>query len=213
MLWMTDKAPASPAKQSRSVYNGHMRTLNIDGRPPDQPTEKELRFQVALMASIVTVLLSLICRYALRAPFVPEVLSDFMFAVLPISLVEAGVSLLGPFATELGMLACVVCYLLASTTCAAVFLRLTTNRPALGALISAMFAWTATMFLLLPVLGVGLLGANLRQGRAAASLWMLGIYGMFGLAVSFFSRRYLNLEQTAVVEGPNARPIHAERIR
>src|SRR5215469_9173059 len=189
-----------------------MRILNIDGRPPDRHTEKELRFQVALLASIVTVLLSLICRYALRAPLVPEVLSDFMFAVLPISLVEAGVSLLGAFAKQLGLLACVVLYLLALTGCGVMFLRLTANRPAMAVAIPAMFAWVATMFVLFPLVGAGLLGANLRQGSAAVSLWMLGIYGVFGLALSLFSRCYLSHEPARVIEGPSAGLLPIERI-
>jgi len=92
-----------------------MRTLNIEGRPPDKPTITELRFQAAVLGSVITVIVSLVARYTLRAPLVPELLSDFVFAVLPISLVEAGVSLLGPFAKQLGMLACVVVYFLALT--------------------------------------------------------------------------------------------------
>jgi DMSO/TMAO reductase YedYZ molybdopterin-dependent catalytic subunit len=167
-----------------------MRTLNIDGHPPDQPTAGELRFQVALLASVATVLVGLVARYALGAPLVPEVLADFLFLVLPISLVEAGVSLLGPFAKQLGLLGCVLVYLLALTALAILSLRLAAHRPSLIPLISALVAWTATL-LVLPLVGAGWLGANLRQGRAGVSLWMLGIYSVFGLAVFAVSRRYL----------------------
>jgi DMSO/TMAO reductase YedYZ molybdopterin-dependent catalytic subunit len=167
-----------------------MATLNIEGRPPDKPTLSELRLQASLLASAVTVIVSLVARYALGGPLVPEVLSDFVFAVIPISIVEAGVSLLGPFAKQLGFLACVVLYFLALTGSAIIFLRLNRSGLAHGVFL-VLFAWAATMLVLFPLLGAGVLGADLRQGRMVASLWMLAIYAVFALAVSFFSTRYL----------------------
>ena len=178
--------------------------LNIDGRPPHKPTARELRFQAAVLASVVTVIVSLLVRYTLRAPLVPEVLSDFVFAVLPISLVEAGVSLLGPFAKQLGMLACVVLYFLALTGTAYVFLRFNRHRSASGVFILVLFTWASTLLILFPFLGAGLLGSDLRQGRTGASLWMLAIYAVFALAVSFFSNRYLGSASGTVGEGSNA---------
>jgi hypothetical protein len=190
-----------------------MRTLNIEGRTPDRPTAAQLRFQVALLASLVTVLLSLIGRYALGAPLVPEVLSDFLFAVLPISLVEAGVSLLGPFAKQLGLLACVVLYLLGLTGSAVIFLRLAAHRTPLSVAGLALFTWAATAFVLFPLLGAGLLGASLRQGPAVASLWMLGIYAAFGFAVFFFSARYLGPEPSRATAESIATPVSPDGIR
>jgi DMSO/TMAO reductase YedYZ molybdopterin-dependent catalytic subunit len=186
-----------------------MPTLNIDGRPPDQPTAKELRLQVALLASIVTVVVSLVARYALRAPLVPELLSDGLFQVIPISLVEAGVGLLGPFAKQLGLLGCIVAYFVALSAAAAASLRLFgSRRPDLTAVVLALFAWAATVFVVFPVLGAGLLGSNLRQGRAGASVWMLGVYAAFGVAMFVFSRRYLSHEpeRTLASNGAQASP-------
>jgi hypothetical protein len=189
-----------------------MPTLNIDGRPPEKLTISELRFQVALLASAVTVIVSLVAGYLFRAPLVPEVLSDFIFAVLPISLVEAGVSLLGPFAKQLGFLACVVFYFLALSGSAAVFLRLNPNRSALTFSLLIPFTWAVTMLVLFPLLGAGLLGANLRQGRAAASLWMLAVYIVFALAVSFFSTCYLGSSMGPWKQSPSAVAIHPGRF-
>src|SRR5215471_7442177 len=190
-----------------------MRTLNIDGRPSDQPSARELQFQAAVLASAVTVTVSLLSRYILRAPLVPEVLSDFVFAVLPISLVEAGVSLLGAFAKQLGMLACVVAYFLALTGSAFVFLGLNRRVSAPGIVILVIFTWAATLLVLFPLLGAGLLGANLRQGRTAASMWMLAIYSVFAIAVSYFSARYLGAQPEPAAEGSNSGAVQSGRSR
>jgi hypothetical protein len=188
-----------------------MRTLNLDGRPADEPTATELRFQVAVLASTVTVIVSLLVRYTLRAPLVPEVLSDFVFAVLPISLVEAGVSLLGPFAKQLGLLGCVVIYFLGLTCLAVAFLRFSRYGPAPGVAILVIVTWAATVFVSFPLLGAGLLGSNLRQGRTAASGWMLAIYVVFGLAVSYFSKRYLGSAGGLGAEHSDAAAVSAGR--
>jgi DMSO/TMAO reductase YedYZ molybdopterin-dependent catalytic subunit len=187
-----------------------MATLNIDGRPPDNPTPSELRLQASVLASAVTLIVSLAARYLIRAPLVPEVLSDFIFAVVPISLVEAGVSLLGPFAKQIGFLACVVLYFLALTGAGVLFLRLNRRGLAPGVFF-VLLIWAATLLVLFPLMGAGLLGAGLRQGRTASSLWMLAIYAVFALAVFFFSSRYLGSATTREAEGPSAAAAHPGR--
>src|SRR5262249_53663276 len=70
----------------------------------------------------------------------------------------------------------------------------------------------ATILALFPLLGAGLLGVNMRQGRAGASLWMLGIYAAFGMAAYIFSNRYLRSEHPLAGEAPKAGPVRAEQI-
>jgi hypothetical protein len=81
-----------------------MLELNLEGAPPRQPTAAEINFQAALLAAVLAVVLSLIVRYGFGAPLVPELLSQFIFATLPISIIEFGVGLLGPFAKQLAFI-------------------------------------------------------------------------------------------------------------
>jgi DMSO/TMAO reductase YedYZ molybdopterin-dependent catalytic subunit len=86
-------------------------TLNLNGAEPAPPTQSEVRWQVAMLAAIAVLALSFVARYLFGIPLPPELLADFLFAVLPIWLIEFGVSLLGPFAKHLAFIGCVALYL------------------------------------------------------------------------------------------------------
>ena len=64
-----------------------------------------------MLAAIAVLALSFVARYLFGIPLPPELLADFIFAVLPIWLIEFGVSLLGPFAKHLAFIGCVALYL------------------------------------------------------------------------------------------------------
>jgi DMSO/TMAO reductase YedYZ molybdopterin-dependent catalytic subunit len=90
-------------------------TLNLNGAEPAPPTQSEARWQIALLVALAALAVSFAARYLFGIPLLPELLADFIFAVLPISLIEFGVSLLGPFAKHLAFIGCVALYLLALT--------------------------------------------------------------------------------------------------
>src|ERR1051325_1946917 len=96
--------------------------LNINQDEP-QASLKEIRLQVALIAAIAAVAVSLIARFVFIAPLVPELLAQFFFSVAPLWMVEAAVALLGPFAKHLAFLGCVVVYLIALAGAAFAFLE------------------------------------------------------------------------------------------
>ncbi|HKV40758.1 MAG TPA: molybdopterin-dependent oxidoreductase [Blastocatellia bacterium] len=167
-----------------------MQRLNIDGKTLPPPSEKDIRSQVALLASILTLAGGLASRYAFGAPLVPDIVTQFVFAELPISVVEAGVSLLGPLAKQLGFVACTVVYLAALVALAEGFLRLTGTRRRWAAVLLALAASLVTLFGVFPAVGAGLIGRNTRVGALAASVWMFATYAVYCTALLGLTRFY-----------------------
>ena len=97
--------------------------LNINQTEPPTASEAEVRFHVALLASLASISVSLAARFLLDAPLVPEMMAQLIFAVAPVWIVEAAVGLLGPFAKHLGFLACVVFYTIGLIAATVAFLR------------------------------------------------------------------------------------------
>src|SRR5215471_15727457 len=132
--------------------------LDINKTEPDVPTESELQFQVAFLASVSAIVAGFAARFLLDAPLVPELLAQFIFAIAPIWIVEVAVGLLGPFAKHLGFLACTVIYVAALIAGAIGFLRLASRRETkptrfASSMTLAMAIWLITMVVILPALG------------------------------------------------------------
>jgi DMSO/TMAO reductase YedYZ molybdopterin-dependent catalytic subunit len=177
--------------------------LDLQKTGPDQPSEGEVRFQVALLASLACAAASFVARFAFDAPLVPELLAHFIFAVMPISIIEVGVGLLGPFAKQLAFAGCVVLYLLALLGAAVAFIRFSErfkNRAPSSALASAFagLVWAATVFLVIPILGGGLLGEYLRQGPVFTSLSLLAVFAVYGAALRLVSAFYIGRPEIAL---------------
>ncbi|MCI0489952.1 MAG: molybdopterin-dependent oxidoreductase [Blastocatellia bacterium] len=169
--------------------------LNIEKTEPDALSESEIRFQVALLAALASVSVSLILRFALDAPLVPELLAQYIFAVVPIWFVELAVGLLGPFAKHLAFLACVVLYLIALSSAALALFRYFARKE--GAItrspIIAIFSfaiWTVTMSILIPLLGGGLFGRYLPQGALYSTASILLAHVIYGLGLALIPRWY-----------------------
>src|SRR5262245_49549929 len=97
--------------------------LDLNKTEPDLPTETEIRFQVAFLASVSALAASFVARFLFNVPLVPELLAQFIFAVAPIWMVEVAVGILGPFAKHLPFLACTVVYLSTTIASPLCFLR------------------------------------------------------------------------------------------
>src|SRR6185295_17292941 len=141
--------------------------LNINQDEP-RASLKEIRLQVALIAAIAAVAASLIARFVFGAPLVPELLAQFIFAVAPIWMVEAGVALLGPFAKHLAFLGCVVGYLMALAAAAFAFFQLMPSPISAAArrtrlCVFVLVVYLLTLFIVIPLLGGGIAGRYLRQ--------------------------------------------------
>jgi DMSO/TMAO reductase YedYZ molybdopterin-dependent catalytic subunit len=169
--------------------------LNLN-KAPDLPTEKEMRFQIALLAAISLVAASFIGRFVFGAPLVPELLAEMIFAHAPIWMVEIAVGFLGEFAKHLAFLGCTVLYLIALMASTIGFLRYRaesgTSRirrasPAAFALV----VWVTTVTVLLPLLGAGFFGTRLRQGSLFTSIALLVVHAVYGIALAFATKQYL----------------------
>lgn len=178
--------------------------LNINQDEP-RASLKEIRVQVALIAAIAAVAASLIARFAFGAPLVPELLAQFIFAVAPIWMVEAGVALLGPFAKHLAFLGCVVGYLIGLTAAAFAFLQLAplavataVRRLQFGAF--ALFVYLLTLLLIIPLLGGGLAGQYLRQGLLATTMTLLITHAVYAAALVVGVRAYLERDEANLAQ-------------
>jgi len=178
--------------------------LNINQDEPPASL-KEIRLQVALIAAIATVAASLSARFAFGAPLLPELLAQFIFAVAPIWMVEAGVALLGPFAKHLAFLGCVVGYLIVLTALAFGFFQLmpspvstAARRTRLGAFV--IFVYLISLFIIIPLLGGGLAGQYLRQGALATTMTLLTTHAVYGAALLFGARAYLERDHSKVAQ-------------
>jgi hypothetical protein len=88
----------------------------------DVPTERETRFQIALLSALAGTAASLIARFVFDAPLLPELFVQAFFAILPINLIALVVGFLGPFAKHLGFLSFVILYAALLTAVAYAFL-------------------------------------------------------------------------------------------
>jgi len=169
--------------------------LNLN-KAPDPPTEKEIRFQIALLAAVSLVAASFIGRFVFGAPLVPELLAEMIFAHAPIWMVEIAVGFLGEFAKHLAFLGCTVLYLIALMAVTVGFLRYRaesksslSNRAVPAAF--AILVWGITVTVLLPLLGAGFFGNHLRQGSPLTSIALLLVHGVYGIALGVATKQYL----------------------
>jgi hypothetical protein len=171
--------------------------LDLNKATPDPPTEQEIRFQVALLATVPALIASFLARFGFDAPLVPELLAQFIFAVAPIWMVEIAVGMLGPFAKHLAFLGCTVIYLIALMAAAIGYLRypprIYSVRARYGSAIGfALLIWVVTVMILIPAVGGGLGGRYLRQGALATSISLLCVHFIFGLVLGLAAMRYID---------------------
>jgi hypothetical protein len=178
--------------------------LNINQDEP-QASLKEIHLQVALIAACAAVAASLIARFVFAAPLVPELLAQFIFSVAPIWMVEPAVALLGPFAKHLAFLGCVVVYLIALTAAAFAFFQFApasasavARRIGLGVFVLLVYLFT--LLIIIPILGGGIAGQYLRQGALATSITLLLTHAVYGAALFFGARAYLERDNANVAQ-------------
>jgi hypothetical protein len=191
-------------------------SLNLDGKQPAPPTESEFRRQAAILSAVFAVGVSLLLRFTLDAPLLPELLADLVFALMPIRIVEAGVSLLGPFAKHAAFIGCVVVHCVVLAALADAGLHWATIVPpgedrdpvASGrlhhtriVLVSASIL-VISAFVLVPLLGGGLLGRGLRQGSMLTLVSLVTAATVQGVALMLAPRLLLqHREPRAQLEG------------
>lgn len=165
--------------------------LNLSSTPPAPPSQGEVRLQVGIVTAVVTIAVALLVRFAFGAPLVPELMADFIFAIVPIALVEFAVTLLGAFAKHLAFIGCLALYSIGLAAWCAGGLRFFSplNARRIGWITLAL--WAATLIVVIPLLGGGLFGRELKQGAIVTIAWMAVVHSAFGLTFGFFHQLYV----------------------
>jgi len=176
--------------------------LDIAKTEPDQVPESEIRFQVALLAGVAGLCAALIARFAFRAPLVPEMMAQLIFAIAPIWVVEIAIGMLGPFAKHLAFLGCTIIYLALLVLASIAFLRYVDHKSSLSSkrFFIAGFAfaiWAITMLALFPLLGGGWFGLYTQQGALYSSLSQLVVCAIYGAALALVSTFYIDKPEIA----------------
>ncbi len=176
--------------------------LDIQKTEPDRLSEREVRFQAALLASLASLAVALLLRFGFDAPLVPELVVQLFFAIAPIWMVEIAVGLLGSFAKHLAFLACLVLYLLALIGAAMGYLQYLGARPSAqrsrwSAIAFGVAVWLMTILALLPLLDVGLFGRYLPQGAIYASLTLLLAHLVYGVTLALVAVIYIEKPEIA----------------
>ena len=170
--------------------------LNLNKTTPDAPTENELRFHVALLATVPMLVAAFIGRFVFDWPLIPELMAQFIFAVAPIWMVELAVGLLGPFAKHLAFLAATVIYSIALLSAVLGYFKLAPRRESallscVSAIGFAFFVWAVTGVALLPAVGSGIFGSYLPQGPLVTSVSLLVVHLIYGAALALATVKYI----------------------
>ena len=109
-----------------------------------------------------------------NAVFMPELLANRLFELLPVSFIERGVQLMGPLAKQLAFANIALLYFGAYFVFALYWDRL---RQTFGSAFYAAFAlWCGNVLILFPIAGQGVFGYKLPQGPFSASLFLFAAH-------------------------------------
>jgi DMSO/TMAO reductase YedYZ molybdopterin-dependent catalytic subunit len=180
--------------------------LDLAKKEADAPSERETRFQVALLAALAGTIASLIARFVFDAPLLPELFVQAFFAILPINLIALVVGFLGPFAKHLAFLAFVILYAALLTAAAYLFLSFSSranhnpesrhrNLRWLSAFL--LLLWFITTAIIIPLFDGGLFGRYLRQGALYTSLSSFVVLAIFTATLSFVTKLYTEKPEVA----------------
>ena len=174
--------------------------LDLNGSETKAPDADEIRFQIALLAGLAGTGVSFLIRFLLDAPFLPELLAQSIFAILPINLIAFVVGFLGPFAKHLAFLGCLVLYTATLTGIAYSLLKWSLiqkhlhvaakGKRVLFYSLYLFVIWLLILSVVLPILGGGFFGSYLRQGSFYTSLSLLLVLSICLLTILLFENLF-----------------------
>jgi hypothetical protein len=180
--------------------------LDLAQKDAQAPTERETRFQVAVLAALAGTIASLVARFVFDAPLLPEMFVQAFFAILPINLIALVVGFLGPFAKHLAFLSFVILYAALLTIAAYLFLSFSPksnhqpknigqNLKWLSAFV--IILWLITTVIVIPLFDGGLFGRYLRQGPLYTSISSFVVLTIFTASLGYVSRLYQKKPEVA----------------
>lgn len=180
--------------------------LDLARTEKELPSEGETRFQVAMLASLVGTVASLLARFVFDAPLLPELFVQAFFTILPINLIAFVVGFLGPFAKHLAFLFFVLIYAAMLAAAAYLFLRFAKkfiHKPEPGRqTLEWYFAfltllWLVTTVIIIPIFDGGLFGRYLRQGAIYTSISSFVVLAIFTATLGFVAKLYTDKPEVA----------------
>jgi DMSO/TMAO reductase YedYZ molybdopterin-dependent catalytic subunit len=140
-----------------------------------------------LVPPIVYLVVSIVLWQLAGAVFMPELLTNRLFEILPVAWIEWGVQWLGPLAKQLAFANVAILYFGAYAVFSFSWDRL---RNVFGNTFMASFAlWTANVLVLFPIAGKGVFGYKLPQGAFSASLFVFASHWIFARMLQFQTPR------------------------
>jgi hypothetical protein len=161
--------------------------LNLTGPPDEGPSVEDRAAAAGLAGAVASLLVAAPLWWLLGTPLLPLRVADAIFSVMPIAVVEFGVTFLGPWAKRLAFAGCVAGYAALLALAARLFVR-RWGRPGVGR--GALFGagvWLAASLTVVPLAGGGPFGVRWGPSGAlaAASLLASGLAYGAGFALAF----------------------------
>lgn len=145
-------------------------------------------FLAGFVATILMTAAMLVGRFQWNAPFLPELMAETLFAVVPMSLFTFSIRLLGQAAKWTAFGGAIIAQLMVGTLLGG-FFGLSIEKMALKSLLQAALLyslglWILTAVVVLPTLGTGFFGDLLPSGPFLTSAFLFGDYLIYGLSLA-----------------------------
>jgi len=130
-----------------------------------------------IVPPLIFLVVSIVLWQLAGAVFMPELLSNRLFEILPVPIIERGVQLLGPLAKQLAFANVTLFYF-------GFYFLFSLNWDRLrrffgNAWYGAFALWGANVLVLFPIAGNGILGSELPQGPLAACVYLFAAHWIF----------------------------------
>jgi DMSO/TMAO reductase YedYZ molybdopterin-dependent catalytic subunit len=144
---------------------------------------------------IVFLVVSVVLWQLANAVFMPELLANRLFEILPVPIIERGVQLLGPLAKQLAFANVAIVYFGVYFVFSLYWERL--RRVFGNAWFGAFALWGVNVLVLFPIAGKGILGSDLPQGPFSASLFLFAAHWIFARTLQIQAPRQQPLPAAA----------------
>ncbi len=140
-----------------------------------------------IVPPIIFLVVSIVLWQLAGAVFMPELLANRLFEILPASFIERGVQLMGPLAKQLAFANVTILYFGAYFVFSFGWERI---RRLFGNVWMGSFVlWVLNVLILFPLAGKGVFGSQLPQGPFSASLFLFASHWMYARMLQFQAPR------------------------
>lgn len=158
--------------------------LNLTGPPDEGPTAEDRALVAGLAGAVASLVVAAALWWGLGAPLVPLRVADAIFAVMPISIVEFGVSFLGPWAKRFAFAGCVAGYLVILAFAARVLVERRPRPSIAEGLAFGAGVWLAASLTIVPLVGGSVFGVGWGPNAAVAAAALLASGLVYGATVA-----------------------------